>query len=1017
MATIRPYPTFDAQLRGIPTPGGAPGGARMGADGLPQLQQAVSTQTVDGRPRDLQVAGAALERGSDSLERIALEQMRDQNETRVQDLANQYISSQQNLLYTGDGAFYRKKGRDALNAAQATTDALIERKKEFIGLAANEYQRKRLTAMLDSQVNQANEGISRFVTQQSLEYDKQVAQGRLTLLNNDAVLKAGDTDHIDGLALAAETTARDIARRQGLAGTEAETAMIVDARSNVLRNAIESRLRNGDNRSALTLWDRSRGRLSGKDNEALATAMKSTAADVAADDWINARIPNPQRDEARRFFEAKGYSSEAASALAGNFQAESQFNVNAINKGDGRDGSDSIGIGQWNADRAKNLLKFASDNKLDPRSMRTQLEFAAWELENTEKGPASRLKSAKTIEEANQAAASFFRPKEVGSERLANAKAAFEQRGVGFDKANSDVVVKAALDDQNLNPATRAAVVTKLQKQAAVTESARNASIKGLDDTLEATTQLMIAAPGAYSKGTLGKLADGYEAAGEKSKALNTRILAGMEDQLLAFATSPDEAQKRIIEGLLPGKAKALASGILSGDSKERAEAAKAARDGFAAIKTATESNVSLVNQKAKIDDVINTAVRSGDRNLVGEVMDWVNGRAAAEQAGQQPQAALTQMIGDLRDRVRTGDQANSTIIQLDQLEKIQQQQRAAFQKDPYAAGTSIYNDIGAPVAINWGDQPDNIAAAIGVRAAQARQISQRSGFQAIPFSEPEIGAIRSRLEQAPPDEQAKIMRTLSTAPPDMLPGIAAALAGKRGDGDAVSRSYAAALAFYADKDPAAQAAADQVLRGSQIIRADGAGGRKPAVTSDAWQSAYQDAVGSALQDVSPQTRQMVSDAVAAAYVYQMNRAGKQGEKPDTDVINAAIKTVMGAPISRNGQAFYPPQRGMSSYDVDNIMGRLTDGDVDGLRTMENDPVTADLIRRRGVLTNVADGVYRVRVPDPRRGGDLGDVVDPKTGRAWQLDMRPLLQRTPATPSRDPNAPDFIQAPPLARPQ
>jgi hypothetical protein len=331
--------------------------------------------------------------------------------------------------------------------------------------------------------------------------------------------------------------------------------------------------------------------------------------------------------------------------------------------------------------------------------------------------------------------------------------------------------------------------------------------------------------------------------------------------------------------------------------------------------------------------------------------------------------------------------------------------QKTAFADDALVAGTSLYPQVGKLVDINW-NKPNSLNADLAMRTGQAQQIDAMRGInKTLPLTKAEIQSLKSTMESGDPAQQAAIMRALSNLPPDKVPLVAAALAGKD-VGDTASRQYAAALSFYADRDPAAQAAADQVLKGAQIVQADGAGGRKPAVTGDVWQQALQDRIGSSLQDINPQARSVIADAVAAAYVFQMNKAGKQGEKTDPDVLNAAIKTVMGEAITKNGQMFFPPQRGMTSYQFDDLLGRMTDADMQGAMTLERDPVTADVVRRRGVFTNVGDGLYKVRIPDPRRGGDLAEVMLP-SGRALVVDAKRLMQRAPMTaPSLPPQPGD-----------
>ncbi|OBQ59572.1 hypothetical protein EFV37_22170 [Mesorhizobium loti] len=103
-------------------------------------------------------------------------------------------------------------------------------------------------------------------------------------------------------------------------------------------------------------------------------------------------------------------SNEFASGLIGQFAAESNFNVNAINRNDGADGSHSIGIGQWNGRRAKALRAFAAKQGKPVNDFETQLDFAMHELNTSEAGVGRRLAAARTVEEATAAAVGFERP-------------------------------------------------------------------------------------------------------------------------------------------------------------------------------------------------------------------------------------------------------------------------------------------------------------------------------------------------------------------------------------------------------------------------------------------------------------------------------------------------------------------------------------------------------------------------------------------------------------------------------
>lgn len=106
-----------------------------------------------------------------------------------------------------------------------------------------------------------------------------------------------------------------------------------------------------------------------------------------------------------------GVSNEFASGLLGQFAGESNFNVNAINRNDGADGSHSIGIGQWNGRRGRALKAFAASQGKPVNDFETQLDFAMHELRTTEAGVGRRLAAARTVEEATAAAVGFERPR------------------------------------------------------------------------------------------------------------------------------------------------------------------------------------------------------------------------------------------------------------------------------------------------------------------------------------------------------------------------------------------------------------------------------------------------------------------------------------------------------------------------------------------------------------------------------------------------------------------------------
>jgi hypothetical protein len=162
----------------------------------------------------------------------------------------------------------------------------------------------------------------------------------------------------------------------------------------------------GQNQSRLDLdWDKwlntmeQQAKVEEAAAKAAATRDKSNAADAsasaAAETAGAANLVGPQKDRANyimsRLRTEHGMTPQAAAAMTGNWIQESSLNTTARNKGDGKDGSDSIGLAQWNSGRAVQLKAYAARTGKSWTDLNTQVDFAAWELNNTHKSVGAAL--------------------------------------------------------------------------------------------------------------------------------------------------------------------------------------------------------------------------------------------------------------------------------------------------------------------------------------------------------------------------------------------------------------------------------------------------------------------------------------------------------------------------------------------------------------------------------------------------------------------------------------------------
>jgi hypothetical protein len=124
--------------------------------------------------------------------------------------------------------------------------------------------------------------------------------------------------------------------------------------------------------------------------------------------------PSDNARSAFDYFVGQGLSPVQAAGIVGNLQGESGQGLNpgSVNRGDGRDGSDSIGIGQWNSTRAQGLKDYAASKGVPWNDLTTQLEYLHSELKGPESSAYKGLLAAQTPEEAGRAMLAYERPKD-----------------------------------------------------------------------------------------------------------------------------------------------------------------------------------------------------------------------------------------------------------------------------------------------------------------------------------------------------------------------------------------------------------------------------------------------------------------------------------------------------------------------------------------------------------------------------------------------------------------------------
>jgi len=156
--------------------------------------------------------------------------------------------------------------------------------------------------------------------------------------------------------------------------------------------------------------------------------------------------------QAMNYFMSQGWTREQAAGIVGNLSGESSMNPSARNPRDGRDGSDSIGIAQWNSTRAIGLKNFAARKGTSWEDYQTQLEYIQHELMTNEAAAGNRLRLAGTPEQAsNTFMRAFERPSNESMITSGPKRAAAALEAMGLVGGTGSTPVSVTLDQGSVS--------------------------------------------------------------------------------------------------------------------------------------------------------------------------------------------------------------------------------------------------------------------------------------------------------------------------------------------------------------------------------------------------------------------------------------------------------------------------------------------------------------------------------------------------------------------------------------
>ena len=230
---------------------------------------------------------------------------------REQQLNDQYLAGQRQILNLGENAYYRQQGEAAIHAAPPAVEALRQLKDDTLAQVGNDRQREALIKRLDWHYGEAQRGISRHLAGQADAWRQVVADNQVKTAEEEAAVNHTDPAKVDLFATGAYSTCLRSAGQPP--ESEAAQAMAAQARSNVYRRAIEAALAAGDNRSAIGLYERAKGRLTPEDAAPMQGQIKAVTQREMAQAYL-AGLPTPTPSEPSTFFDAPKQLADADAA-------------------------------------------------------------------------------------------------------------------------------------------------------------------------------------------------------------------------------------------------------------------------------------------------------------------------------------------------------------------------------------------------------------------------------------------------------------------------------------------------------------------------------------------------------------------------------------------------------------------------------------------------------------------------------------------------------------------------------
>ncbi len=460
---------------------------------------------------------------------------------------------------------------------------------------------------------------------------------------------------------------------------------------------------------------------------------------------------------------------------------------------------------------------------------------------------------------------------------------------------------QSVLARDDVSPEVRDTALAMIDRDESEQVARRKAGIAILDLTAHETFAQGSVDPSALTPATLASFSVEAERLGDEERrvryrevALNSSLL---RDILAAMPTRQAAALREMAARLPP-------SGEIPSAVGERAvEPGDSALERLKADLAAGHDPEAVGGEILATARAFAASGRAAPAKELARMFRSAVGMAEEREPDTSQRAAIVQAIlSDLDRAVRHGEGMAGRAATFDVLRQAVARQQASFADDAFAAGATLYPELGPPAPVDWSQPPEKLVPSFVQRAHQAIRISERrEGAPVIPFTQKEIATLRDQLDQFPPERQAPLLQALARLPGGFVAGVAQAIAGPESMGDAQSNALAAALSFFAQGTSASARVAGQVLRGARLLR-DGVRGHQAAVMTSPEALELIETMGvtaAETRDLSP----AIADTIEALYLYRMHSAGRAGSTVNLATLRLVVQNILGLSPLRSLQS------------------------------------------------------------------------------------------------------------------